>query len=264
MADLSAPNTIDNELYDRLAGDWWDRNGLLNILKSVANPWRVPYFQRVLTLMRVDPNGTRALDVGCGGGLLAEEFATMGFAVTGVDPSSESLAVARAHAAESGLRIDYRRGYGDALPFNDETFEVAYCCDVLEHIANWDAVVGEIARVLRPNGIFLYDTVNRTAFSKIVAIKLLQEWSYTRVLPPNLHVWEMFITPAELRVSLERHGLGHRGERGTSLRVNLFRALLAVRQFKRDAISSDELGKRVGLREGPSMAGSYMGYAVKR
>ena len=95
---MTAPTTpqIDNDVYNRLADTWWDEKGLLNILKATVNPWRVPYFQRILTRLQIDPKGKRALDVGCGGGLLAEEFATMGFAVTGIDPSETSLAVARA------------------------------------------------------------------------------------------------------------------------------------------------------------------------
>ncbi len=86
---MNAPVTpqIDNDVYNRLADTWWDENGLLNILKAAVNPWRVPYFQRILAELRIDPKGKRALDVGCGGGLLAEEFASMGFAVTGIDPS---------------------------------------------------------------------------------------------------------------------------------------------------------------------------------
>jgi 2-polyprenyl-6-hydroxyphenyl methylase/3-demethylubiquinone-9 3-methyltransferase len=261
---MSSPTIpqIDNDVYNRLADTWWDENGLLNILKATVNPWRVPYFQRILTRLQIDPKGKRALDVGCGGGLLAEEFATMGFAVTGIDPSETSLAVARAHAAQNGLHIDYRLGYGDELPFENETFEVVYCCDVLEHIPNWDAVIGEIARVLKQNGIFFYDTINRTIFSKIVVIKIAQEWNLTRFFPPNLHVWEMFIKPEELSASLGRHGLHDQDLRGTKL-GNPVGMLSAVRQYKTGKISGIEFGRRIGFREGPNMAGSYMGYALK-
>lgn len=254
---------IDNAIYDQLADTWWDEHGLLNLLKSSINPWRVPYFQRILAQRRITPQGKRALDVGCGGGLLAEEFAALGFAVTGIDPSDVSLSVARTHAAMTGLKIDYRHGDGAALPFENETFEVAYCCDVLEHLPDWDTALGELARVLKPEGVFFYDTINRTIFSKIVAIKLLQEWPPTRFFPPNLHVWQMFITPAELRASLERHGLHPQGVRGTRLPVHLVRLLRAIRQYKAGKISSGEFGERIRLQEGPNLAGNYMGYAVK-
>ncbi|MDQ6885244.1 MAG: DinB family protein, partial [Candidatus Dormibacteraeota bacterium] len=113
IKQIRRPGGADNDLYDQLADSWWDEGGVLNILKASINPWRVPYFQRILTRLHLEPEGKRALDVGCGGGLLAEEFATLGFAVTGVDPSEKSLAVARVHAAQQGLEIDYQLGYGD-------------------------------------------------------------------------------------------------------------------------------------------------------
>ena len=262
---MSARTTpeIDNAVYDRLADMWWADRGVLNILRTVANPWRLPYFQRVLSRHRIEPLGSRALDIGCGGGLLAEEFARMGFAVTGLDPSAESLSVARAHAQEQGLTIDYRSGYGDALPFENESFEVVYCCDVLEHIQNWDAVIAEITRVLKPDGLFLYDTINRTLLSKVFLVKMAQEWRFTRFVPPNLHVWEMFIKPAELLACFERHGLGNQDVTGLKIATNPLTLLLAFHGYKTGRISGAEFGRRAGLREGSNLALSYMGYALK-
>jgi len=262
VTDATTP-VIHNELYDRLADGWWDENGFLYFLKAVANPWRVPYFQRVLQELQVDAREKRALDVGCGGGLLAEEFAVMGFAVTGIDPSEKSLAAARAHSAMSGLEIDYRHGYGDKLPFESQSFDVVYCCDVLEHIQNWDTVIGEISRVLREGGVFLYDTINRTMLSKILLIKVLQEWRLTSLAPPNLHSWDMFINPAELRASLERHGLRNQDVRGLKLTLNPVGVLMAARRYKTGRISADELGRRLGLKEGTNLGASYMGYALR-
>jgi 2-polyprenyl-6-hydroxyphenyl methylase/3-demethylubiquinone-9 3-methyltransferase len=262
MENLSIPQ-IDNDVYNRLADGWWDETGPLYVLKAAINPWRVPYFRRILAQLQIDPRGKRALDVGCGGGVLAEEFATMGFAVTGIDPSSKSLAVARAHAATNGLRIDYRTGYGDALPFEDETFDVVYCCDVLEHIHEWDAVIGEMTRVLRRNGVLFFDTINRTVFSQVFVIKLAQEWPFTRFFPPNVHKWEMFIKPAELKMSFARHGLRCQDIRGTKLLANPIQILWPVRRYKMGKISAAEFGKRIGFQEGANFAGSYMGYAVK-
>jgi 2-polyprenyl-6-hydroxyphenyl methylase / 3-demethylubiquinone-9 3-methyltransferase len=263
MVTKATTPAIDNELYDRLADGWWDDKGLLYVLKGAVNPWRLPYFQRVLLALEANAPGRRALDVGCGGGLLAEEFAAMGFAVTGIDPSERSLAAARAHSALSGLDIDYRHGYGDRLPFENESFDVVYCCDVLEHIEDWDAVTAEIARVLRRGGVFLYDTINRTIFSKALVIKIMQEWRLTSFAPPNVHVWEMFIKPRELEASLERHGLRNQQVRGLQLTRNPFAVLMATRLYKLGRISAGELGARLGLKEGPSLAVSYMGYALK-
>jgi 2-polyprenyl-6-hydroxyphenyl methylase / 3-demethylubiquinone-9 3-methyltransferase len=94
----------------------------------------------------------------------------MGFAVTGIDPSMRSIEIARAHAARNRLRIKYQVGYGHDLQFENASFDVAFCCDVLEHVADWDAVIREIARVLRSGAVLLYDTINRTFASKIRSI----------------------------------------------------------------------------------------------
>src|SRR5882724_7864465 len=102
---------------------------------AALNPARFGYMRRVLTEeLHLTPTDLRVLDVGCGGGLLAEEFARLGCAVTGVDPSQESLAAAREHAAAQGLAIGYQRSTGEALPCAADSFDVVYCCDVLEHV----------------------------------------------------------------------------------------------------------------------------------
>jgi 2-polyprenyl-6-hydroxyphenyl methylase/3-demethylubiquinone-9 3-methyltransferase len=131
----------DNNLYDRLADTWWREDVFLNLLQTTLNPWRLPYFKRILGQLEIEPRGSRALDVGCGGGLLTEEIAAMGFFVTGIDPSVRSLEIARAHAARKSLPIEYRVGYGHDLPFENQSFDVVFCCDVLEHVTEWDAVI---------------------------------------------------------------------------------------------------------------------------
>src|SRR6185437_10641385 len=101
----------------------------------------------------VDPRGKVSVDIGCGGGLLAEEMARMGATVIGIDPSPNSLATARAHAAERGLVIDYRLGTGEDLPLQDASADIVYCVDVLEHVHDLDKVISETARVLKPGGL---------------------------------------------------------------------------------------------------------------
>jgi len=254
---------IDNDLYDRLADTWWRENGFLNLLQTTLNPWRVPYFKRIMRQLQIDPTASVALDVGCGGGLLTEEVAAMGFSVTGIDPSARSLEIARAHAATRQLEIDYRLGFGHDLPFEKESFDAVFCCDVLEHVSDWDAVIRDIARVLRSGGVFMYDTINRTFASKLRSIMIAQKWKWTRYAPPDTHVWEMFITPDEIAESVGRHGLVQKDVTGTAAKGNPFQALWLVRQYSRGKISSVDFGRGIDMSEGPVLSGSYMGYALK-
>ena len=256
---------VDNELYNRPRDIWWDEREPLSTLRTMVNPGRVGYFRSVLIeRLGRDPHGLCALDVGCGGGLLAEEFARLGCAVTGVDPSEPSLETARAHAAASGLAIDYRTGSGEALPFDDAAFDLVYCCDVLEHVADVERVIAEIARVLRPGGVFLYDTVNRTLLSRLLIIGVAQEWSATQFLPPNLHDWRMFIKPAELHAILARHGLIARGVVGLAPALNPLALLRALYLFRRGHLSYGQVGARLRFRVSRDRSASYAGYALKR
>ncbi|HET6420981.1 MAG TPA: bifunctional 2-polyprenyl-6-hydroxyphenol methylase/3-demethylubiquinol 3-O-methyltransferase UbiG [Geobacteraceae bacterium] len=263
--DTATGIIIDNEIYNRCSDVWWSGEGFASLLEHVSNPWRVPYFRRVIEAeLKTNTDGKRVLDIGCGGGVLAEEFAATGFDVTGIDPSEKSIAAAKDHAACKGLTIDYRTGSGDQLPFEDESFGIVCCCDVLEHIRNWEGVIAEVARVLRPGGVFLYDTINRTRISKLVFIKLGQECKYTRFLPPDMHAWEMFITPEELTGSLHRHGLRNMDIQGTRPGGNPLKMIMAMLLYNRGRISAAEFGKRVGGSiEGPSIDVNYMGYAIK-
>jgi 2-polyprenyl-6-hydroxyphenyl methylase / 3-demethylubiquinone-9 3-methyltransferase len=229
-----------------------------------VNPGRVPYFRRVLlATLELNPRAVRVLEVGCGGGLLAEEIAGLGFPVTGIDPSEPALTVARAHAARSGLTIDYQLGVGEAIPFPDASFPVVLCCDVLEHVANLEPVIAEIARVLAPGGVFLYDTINRTVLSKLIVIKVTQEWRATRFVPANLHDWDQFIKPTELSAALHRHGLENLETIGLRPALRPLRILQAARLFHKGAISFGDVGRRLAFRPTRLLGCSYMGYARK-
>ena len=169
----------DNTLFDSLSDSWWSENGYFNMLRWFINPWRVPYFKATIVENGIDPRDASVLDVGCGGGLLAEEIASMGFRVTGIDQSEKSIDVARMHSEQNGLAIDYRSGSAEELPFGNGSFSMVTCCDVLEHMRGWERVLREIGRVLKPGGILFYDTINRTAMSKLIFIKIAQEWRLT-------------------------------------------------------------------------------------
>jgi len=254
---------IDNDLYNRMADTWWDEHSFLYLLKAMLNPWRVPFFKRVSVELKSQLQGMCALEIGCGGGLLSEEIAAWGVALAALDSSEPSLRTAQAHARANKLSIDYHAGLGQQLPFADETFDLVFCCDTLEHIQNWDTVIGEIARVLRPRGIFFFDTINRTLASQVLSIKIAQEWSWTRFEPPNTHVWKMFIQPEELQQSLTRRGLELKEFVGTAPKGNPLQAILWTRQYHTKKITLVEFARRVEMREGAILAGSYMGCALK-
>jgi 2-polyprenyl-6-hydroxyphenyl methylase/3-demethylubiquinone-9 3-methyltransferase len=172
---------LDNDLYNRVADTWWKDGAFLNFLKAGVNPARFGYMRgKLVDELKMDPKSLQVLDVGCGGGLLAEEFDRLGCHVTGVDPSAGSLKAARAHAEAGGPDISYQHGTGEALPVPDASFDVAYCCDVLEHVDSVDATLREIARSLKPGGVFFYDTINRTRRSRMLP--------YTANIPRTLAV----------------------------------------------------------------------------
>lgn len=264
MATTQAIPTADNTLYDALSESWWDERSLLNLLKTTVNPWRVPYFARQSASHHSAEYPLTLLDVGCGGGLLAEEFAHLNCQVSGIDPSAQSIATARAHAQQQGLAIDYHCGFGNHLPFADASFDVVSCCDVLEHIEDWQATLADISRVLKPGGLFLFDTINRTAYSWLVNILIAQDLPYTRFMPKNMHVWHMFITPDELRAGMRKHGLHQRDLVGATPKGSPLRALRAIRGFNRGRLTAHDVGNVAAMRPSRNVRGSYMGYAIKQ
>jgi 2-polyprenyl-6-hydroxyphenyl methylase/3-demethylubiquinone-9 3-methyltransferase len=255
---------INNDVYNEPGDIWWDENQILYLLKSSVNPARVGYFRRLLDeVLKINYRGAKALDVGCGGGILAEEFAGMGFQVTGIDPSEQSLATARQHAKTVGLAIDYQQGTGESISFAAGTYPVVYCCDVLEHVRDLPRVISEIYRVTKPGGVFFFDTLNRTFASKLVAIKIWQEWKSTAFMPPRLHEWRMFIRPGELKELLVQAGFEFRGFQGTSPNVRIPKMISLLRQRAKGKIGLKELGQSFTLVESDDLRILYMGYAVK-
>ena len=255
---------VDNRLYDREGDIWWSEDQPLSMLRTMLNPVRFAFFHdELIKAKQMGLTGRRVLDVGCGGGLLAEEVAHLGLLVTGVDPSQRSLVTACKHAAQSDLSINYVAGAGELLPIANASHDIVICCDVLEHVDSPDRVIGEIARVLKPNGIFFYDTINRTWISKVAVITLFQHWQVTRCAPANLHDWNKFIKPIELREMMAQHGLQSRILRGMRPGANPITLIRNMRKRKRGDISYGELGRRMKMRVTGDLSISYMGWAVK-
>jgi 2-polyprenyl-6-hydroxyphenyl methylase/3-demethylubiquinone-9 3-methyltransferase len=134
---------------------------------------------------------------------------------------------------------------------------------VLEHVDDLRQVVAETARVLKPGGVYLYDTINRTARSWLIVIKLLQDWRWTALMPPRLHDWNMFIRPAELGRLLEQHGLKQGGLAGLKPRANPLRLIRALRLRKRGVLSYEQAFQQMDLGESTDTSVSYMGWARK-
>jgi 2-polyprenyl-6-hydroxyphenyl methylase / 3-demethylubiquinone-9 3-methyltransferase len=256
--------SIDNDVYNRLGESWWDETSLLNCLHGSITPGRFAYFRDVLSRQfGTGVAGLSMLDIGCGGGFLAEEFAALGCKVTGVDPSLVSINTACAHAAGQGLHIDYRVAAGEALPVPDAAFDIACCCDVLEHVSDVDRVIGETARVLKPGGLYLFDTINRTRTSKLVSIQLTQQWRLTRLTDVALHDWDMFITPDELTDVLTRYGLALNELTGLGPRASPLSLIRDFARARRGQITYGELSRRMDMGQVNSQAVSYMGFATR-
>jgi 2-polyprenyl-6-hydroxyphenyl methylase / 3-demethylubiquinone-9 3-methyltransferase len=256
---------IDNDMYFRTDFDWWDDgdNSLGTLLRHHINPLRFAYFQRAIAATSPAPSGRALLDVGCGGGFLSEEFAKHGYQVTGVDPSPHLVATARAHAKLGGLDIAYVTGYGEELPFPDASFDLVACCDVLEHVDALGPVVAEIARVLKPGGLFLFDTINRTWLSWLFVIKVAQDWKSSAWEAPRTHVWSKLVKPEELAAAMAAHGLHGRELRGIDPACNPLTLYRRARQRAKGLITRRELAAQLHLRESDHLAASYMGHAVK-
>lgn len=255
---------IDNNIYNKAGDIWWQPDTVLNLLKTSVNPCRVTYFQNLIKELAIDPKGKTALEVGCGGGILTEEISKMGFSTTGMDPSEQSLNTAINHAKTSGLSIKYDKGTGEQLPYRNNSFDCVFCCDVLEHVRDLNKVISEISRVLKPQGIFFYDTLNRTFISKLVAIKIWQEWKRWAFMPENLHVWEMFIKPDEIKSVLSANGFDWKAHRGTQPNLSIPKMLSALRKRAKKEWTYADLGKNFRLVESNDMSILYMGYAIKK
>jgi 2-polyprenyl-6-hydroxyphenyl methylase/3-demethylubiquinone-9 3-methyltransferase len=255
---------INNRIYEEFAQTWWDENEFLHLLKVMVNPWRVPYFKDALFKHYGQKlSQVHLLDIGCGGGVLTEEFASLGCNVTGIDISPASIAVAQAHAVLSDLSIHYQVGSGIDLHFEANSFEAVSCCDVLEHIQDWKLVLAEARRVLKPGGLFFFDTINRTLKSKAVMIYALQKFPLTKLMPADTHIWDMFITPDEIKAALREQEMVVQDMKGSRIAKNPLTTLWDIQQLKQGKITFAELGQRLKLKLDMDLSLNYLGYAKK-
>ena len=194
--------------FGALAADWWDPKGSSAMLHRLG-PVRLGFIREAIDLhWHVDSRavkplaGRRALDVGCGAGLLCEPLARLGAAVTGADAAPESIAVAQTHAAGGGLAIDYRCGELGAMGLTG--FDLVTAMEVIEHVADKAAFLAALAGALAPGGLMVLSTPNRTAASKLLLVEGAERLG---LIPRGTHDWDEFVTPEELRGLLARAGL---------------------------------------------------------
>jgi 2-polyprenyl-6-hydroxyphenyl methylase/3-demethylubiquinone-9 3-methyltransferase len=261
---LEVYNRIDNKIYNTKQAGWWETDSPFHLIKLLLNPVRINYIQKKLTeQFPLGLTGKIALEVGCGGGILCEDIAKMGVDVTGIDPSEPSITCATKHAKQNDLSIKYRVAGGENIPFKDECFDIALSCDALEHVRDLPQVISEISRVMKPGGILIYDTINRTLLSYIVAIKILQRWKRWALLPANLHVWEMFIRPRELKALFLQNNLEMKENKGIVPDISPMKIVTLLHQRVSGKLSYEEFGSKFRLIEGRFLNVSYMGYAIK-
>jgi len=205
MSTASSLDPAEVARFSAMARDWWDPAGPLAPLHRL-NPTRLAWIRdRVADHFGTDPNarpakGLRILDIGCGGGLVTEPLARMGAAVTGIDPAPENITIARHHAEGEGLAIDYRAETAEALAARGETFDVVLILEVVEHVADMPAFVATAARLVKPGGLLLASTINRTL--KAWALAIVGAEYVLRWLPRGTHSYDKLVAPNELATAL--------------------------------------------------------------
>jgi len=214
-------STVDpNEVakFEAMAAEWWDPTGKFKPL-HMMNPVRLDYITSQIAaefardLSSEKPfEGLRLLDIGCGGGLLSEPMARLGATVVGADAAERNIPVARVHAEQMGLDIDYRHTTAEALAAAGEQFDVVLNMEVVEHVASPIDYLTACRNLLRPNSLMVASTINRNPKSFMVAIVGAER--VMRWLPVGTHEWNKFITPAELEDLITRAGLRQVDQKG--------------------------------------------------
>lgn len=219
MSDATTIDPSEAAHFGKLAAEWWDPKGSSAMLHRL-NPVRLGFVREMVDrhfgferTERRPLAGKRALDVGCGAGLLTEPLARMGAAATGLDAAPENIAAARLHAEGQGLSIDYRHGSVETLGEGD-TFDLVCSMEVVEHVTDPSVFVAGLAKALAPGGLMLLSTPNRTALSRLALITVGEGIGQ---IPRGTHDWQKFLTPDELEALLQQAGLRVVETRGLSL-----------------------------------------------
>jgi 2-polyprenyl-6-hydroxyphenyl methylase/3-demethylubiquinone-9 3-methyltransferase len=199
--------------FAKLAGEWWDANGPFRPLHRI-NPVRLTYIRDQLCrkfgrdkAAASSLAGLSVLDIGCGGGLVAEPLARLGAEVTGIDPAPENIAAAKAHAEGARLDIAYRTATAEAFAASGASFDAVLLLEVIEHVPDVPLFLKSVAPLVKPGGVMILSTLNRTL--KAYALAIIGAELILRWLPLGTHNWDRFVTPEELRGALRGAGLAH-------------------------------------------------------
>ncbi len=200
-------STIDQnevEKFSRIADEWWDQNGKFKPLHKF-NPIRIAYLREKISEKFTLNSNLKILDIGCGGGLVAEPFARMGVSVTAIDASEKNIAVAKIHAEKSELKINYRAMAAEELVKENEKFDVVFALEIIEHVADVEKFISACSDLVKPNGLLFVATINRTVKSLALA-KIAVEY-ILRWLPAGTHDWKKFLKPHEINSKASVCGL---------------------------------------------------------
>lgn len=207
---------LEVERFSRIAAEWWDPNGKFRPLHQIG-PARMGFIRGELCghfgRTGLKPlGGLSVLDIGCGGGLVSEPLARLGARVTGIDPSESNVRAAAAHAGPQGLEIDYQVLRVEDLVAEGRQFDAVMCLEVVEHVPDVGAFLALCAQLVRPGGIMVLSTINRTL--KAFALAIVGAEYVLRWLPAGTHQWERFVTPEELAAHVAAAGLERRSREG--------------------------------------------------
>lgn len=223
----SSPSTVDAaEIahFTAMADEWWDATGKFAPLHAM-NPTRLRFIRDHVaahygrdTTAREPLNGLTLLDIGSGGGLMCEPMARLGAKVTGVDAAEKNTHIARLHAEQMGLDIDYRHSTAEALAAEGKQYDIVFALEIVEHVADVQAFLAAVSALVKPGGLLFMSTINRTA--KAYATAIIGAEYIMRWLPKGTHHWNKFLKPSELILPLEQHGITTRDVQG--MVYNLF------------------------------------------
>ena len=223
MAQAPKPQTptLDREevaRFARLSGQWWDERGPFRQLHRI-NPVRLTYIRDQLCRRfgrdakgPASLAGLSVLDIGCGGGLVCEPLARLGASVTGIDPATENIAAAKAHASAGGLDITYEGTTAEELASRGQSRDAVLLLEVVEHVHDVPAFIKSVAPLVKPGGVMILSTLNRTL--KSFALAIVGAEYILRWLPVGTHQWQRFVTPSELASALSAAGLAMAGTEG--------------------------------------------------